>query len=383
MYVDCQYSEHLPFKWNATRVQLLDHKGESGFHSSYVPQTANLTSRGPVDPRSQGVVQADHRISDPRMAGNNNNHQNASRDPNRPHPQDPRGGFGPSVGGHHDPRSQQQQPPVNSYYSRGPPEQNPNEQAVFVSEYNPQDLLKLAAINANISGLQGQLSNPPPAFQQQPPPAIASTYGHSLETTVNKGYGNSNNNPITYTSTPGSAFVTTQIQPYTPEVVQPKPPVVSNRGGFSAGPPGVQPGFKGASRWEPRDSRNERQKDEMPPRRDQNDRNHRQNDDKRDDRRQRDDRRDNYRRNDAPAVGGRDQFGRDLPPRDSARDRVRDRVPERDRERDRDADRTRSTESPTGSTTSSIHNREPIRPRERITRSHFNPDNLLKYEALK
>lgn len=49
VYVDCSYSEHLPFKWNAKCVQLLEQKQDMG-PSPYM-QHPGMSGRDPVDPR--------------------------------------------------------------------------------------------------------------------------------------------------------------------------------------------------------------------------------------------------------------------------------------------------------------------------------------------
>lgn len=137
--MDCSYSEHLPFKWNAKCVQLLEQKLDMG-PSSYMSHSAVAPIREPVDPRKAAGFYRD-------------------------------------------------EPKGDSMYHQ-------NRNAMFVSEYNQQpDISQLSAPMAQ--NLAAQQSYP----QQQMSQAV-STYGNIERDFKSVGFGNSNDQ-ITYTSTPG------------------------------------------------------------------------------------------------------------------------------------------------------------------------------------
>lgn len=302
VYAECQYSEHLPFKWNATRVQILSpdssaaagNKQQPVVSSSYVPQPVVGLGSSPMSHgSSSGSAMASR--DDGRQATGNNYWQSGST--------------GSNSGSN----------PGNAYAGAS---RNP----VFVSEYTQQP-----------SGQDNSSTGPPahhfPGMQGQPPSQVFGGNNFSV------GNGNS----VTYTTTPGSAFLSSQIPPpFDPSV--------------SIGPPGPFPGQVGGqhsgpvrenrtSRWEPRDTRGS-----GPVHRDSDDRRRH---DRRDIRIERD------------RKDGKDEFGRDRPPVD--RESRNSRFSERERQREKSL-------SP-GSNTGSVSSRYDSK-KENLPNFHLLPSNL-------
>lgn len=143
VYVDCQYSEHLPFKWNAIGVQVLPQQASAvACNSTYLPQNNSL----PL-PREQ--------------------HQNAP--PQQPY-------YSRELPQNHPANIMQTQPPAQIQQQR---ERNP----VFQSEYKQ-------APNNQQAALQSQPQNYQEDRYYNKPQASATSYS-------------SNQQQITYTSTPG------------------------------------------------------------------------------------------------------------------------------------------------------------------------------------
>lgn len=143
VYVDCSYSEHLPFKWNAKCVQLLDQKQDISTPSPYMTHSTVVPNRDAVDPRKAAGFYRD-------------------------------------------------EPKVDSMYHQ-------NRNAMFVSEYNQQP--DISHLNPPIAqNLPVQQS-----YQPQQMPQAVSTYGN-MERDF-KSVGFANNDQITYTSTPGKFVV--------------------------------------------------------------------------------------------------------------------------------------------------------------------------------
>lgn len=276
VYVECQYSEHLPFKWNASRVQIMPpqesssstgNKQPPAVSSSYVPQTAvgmtpsmsHGSSTGPITSRE-----------DPRQSSGNNYWQSGST------------GSGSAA------------TPAFAGASRNP---------LFVSEYTqqPQENTNTGPPGHHFSSNIQAQSGPPQAFSDK-------------NNFQNAPIGNGNS--VTFTTTPGSAFLTSPMQQQFDPFVSMGPGGGQFAGGpprhsgpQHSGPPPSAPRENRPSRWEPREARSS-----GPIHRDSDDR-------------RRHDRRDI--RIDRDRKDGKDEFGRDRPPPEPRNARFNERLREK------------------------------------------------------
>lgn len=204
VFVECQYSEQLPFKWNATKIEPISRQtaGQTSIASTYL-QHRMLSQQKQHDALAQSYYVQD--------ITNN-----------------------PVV-------SSQTQPVYATDYK----------QTQFSSSQQP--------MQTNIQPSMSQSNQPPPSQGQTgPQPQSYSDYSQMNYFSRQQDYNNSQFPHITYTSMPGSAFFSTQIMPYTQQQqsnnnkAQQKQPVPNQR----------QQNFENSykavgSRWEDNRNRNE------------------------------------------------------------------------------------------------------------------------------
>lgn len=183
VFVEAHYSDHLPFNWNALTVHALDANGQLIQPLPQKQQQSSQALAAATVPQSGG---GGHKLLDPRC-------------------QDPRNQSQPQ---------QQQQSSLPCNTSRG---LGSSSGGTFVSEYAvSQHHHQSQAGDSNGQHLQhSRNSSRLPAQGQQPLPSQQSVFEQSLAGPAAPvpQYTSRNNSSITYTSTPGSAFVPTQMPP--------------------------------------------------------------------------------------------------------------------------------------------------------------------------
>lgn len=89
VYVDCQYSEHLPFKWNALCVQIIPQQASSV--STYLPQNNNVQQQQQqsqsIAPQQKDQFSQPSRLDQPYYREIPPNHQQQNHMQSQPQPQ--------------------------------------------------------------------------------------------------------------------------------------------------------------------------------------------------------------------------------------------------------------------------------------------------------
>ncbi|RWS07592.1 hypothetical protein B4U79_16125 [Dinothrombium tinctorium] len=166
VYVECQYSEDLPFKWNATKVEIIPQQAPTTVASTYLQHRVMLQQQRDQQPQAQSYYTHDTQLMQQQQQMKLPQSQTQTY--------------------------QQQEAIQQAYATEYKQQHHPQHQTQSYDDYSTskQQLLYYSRQQASQTSQQEYSTSSPSPFQQ-----------------------------ITYTSTPGSAFVSTQILPYAAQQV--------------------------------------------------------------------------------------------------------------------------------------------------------------------